>query len=293
MVIVKLIGGLGNQLFQYAAARKLANKHSTELKLDVSGFETYKLHKYSLSHFNIQENFASEGEINALTGQRKEGTITRIFRRALHKPAKLPATHIKEKNPFHFDPEILNLPDGVYLEGYWQSEKYFSDIESIVRKELTVKTPLSGKDKELAKQMDSCDSVSIHIRRGDYVTNPHTSMVHGTSDLDYYNRCIRSIAESVKNPHFFVFSDDPEWVRDNLNPPYPTTFVDHNGADRNHEDLRLMSQCKHNIIANSTFSWWGAWLNSNPEKVVLAPKLWFRSDKYNNKDLIPDRWIKI
>ncbi|MBT9150861.1 MAG: O-antigen biosynthesis glycosyltransferase WbnK [candidate division WS2 bacterium] len=135
--------------------------------------------------------------------------------------------------------------------------------------------------------------MSLHIRRGDYVFNLHTNQFHGTCDLDYYFRCVEYLTTKVKNPHFFIFSDEPEWARNNLKLSYPTTLVDHNEADKNYEDLRLMSQCKYHIIANSTFSWWGAWLSQNPEKIVFAPKRWLKSDDYNPKDLMPDKWIKV
>jgi len=291
MIIVKLKGGLGNQFFQYAVARHLAEIHRTVLKMDISFFKTYELHTYSIWPFNIQENFASPEEVAALMF-RRQGIAERIIRRVLHKSPKPAPTYIREKELFHFDPDILNLPDGVYLDGSWQSEKYFADIAGIIRRKFTVKTPQAGKDKELAERIASCESVSLHIRRGDYLLPPYNS-VHGTCSSDYYFRCVECLTQTIKHPHFFIFSDEPEWTRDNLKLSYPSTLVDHNGADKDYEDLRLMSQCKGHIIANSTFSWWGAWLNQNPEKIVLAPKRWFKSDDYNPKDLIPDEWIKV
>lgn len=292
MIVVRLTGGLGNQLFQYAVGRYIAEIHRTILKIDISGFETYKLRKYSLSPFNIHENFASPEEVAALT-VRKRGIAERVIRRVLHKPPKPASTYIREKKLFHFDPDILDLPDGVYLEGSWQNEKYFADIETIIRQEFTVKITQASKDKELAEQIASCESVSLHIRRGDYVSNPHTKQFHGTCDRDYYLRCVERLTQTVKNPHFFIFSDEPGWAHNNLKLPYPMTIVDHNKADKNYEDLRLMSQCKHHVIVNSTFSWWGAWLSQNPEKIVFAPKRWLKSDDYDPKDLIPDKWIKV
>lgn len=271
MIIVKLTGGLGNQMFQYAFARRIAHNHKALLKLDILGFESYKLHKYSLGAFNIREDFASPEETRTLMVQ----------------------THIREKKKFHFDPEMLKLPDNVYLEGSWQSEKYFANINSVIRQEFRVKTPQTGKDKKLAEQIASCQSVNLHVRRGDYISDPQTNQVHGNCSLDYYFRCIEYLRQKVKNPHFFIFSDDPEWAGNNLKLSYPMTLVNHNKANKNYEDLRLMSQCKHHIIANSTFSWWGAWLNQNPRKIVLAPKRWFRNNDYNPKDLIPDKWIKV
>ena len=292
MIITKLIGGLGNQLFQYAVARHLAEIHRAVLKIDISGFETYKLHKYSLWPFNIQENFASPEELTALR-VRKQGIVERVIRLVLPRPPKPAPTYIREKKLFHFDPDILNLPDSVYLDGSWQSEKYFVDIEAVIRQEFTVRTPQRGKDKELAELIASCESVSLHIRRGDYVSNFHTAQILGTCDLDYYFRCVECLTQTVKHPHFFIFSDEPEWARDNLKLSYPTTPVAHNKADKNYEDLRLMSQCKHHIIANSSFSWWGAWLGQYPEKRVFAPRYWVKSNAYSVRDLIPDEWIRV
>ncbi len=291
MIIVRLIGGLGNQLFQYAVARHLAEIRGTALKIDVSGFETYKLHKYSLWPFNIQEHFASPEEVAMLTPKR--GIVGRILRRALRRPQKLANTHIKEKSLFYFDCEILNLPDGIYLNGYWQSEKYFANIEDIIRREVTVKMSQMDKNKELAELIASCAAVSIHIRRGDYISNNDTNKKHGTCELDYYFRCVEHLGQMVERPHFFIFSDDPGWAHDNLKLTHPTTIVDHNGVDKNYEDLRLMSQCRYNIIANSSFSWWGAWLNKNLDKIVLAPKKWLRSGHIDTSDLIPDSWIQL
>lgn len=268
MIIIRLIGGLGNQCFQYAVGRHLSEIHHTELKIDISEFETYKLHSYSLNHCNIIENFASSEDIAELK-------------------------QVREKH-FHFDPEILHLPNGIYLHGYWQSEKYFARISEIIRDELTVKSQLSGKDKEMAEQIISCDSVSVHIRRLDYVPNTYAEQILESCGLNYYLSSVEYIAHIVKSPHFFVFTDDKDWTRENFMLPYPITFVDQNGPDKNYEDMRLMSLCKHNIIANSSFSWWGAWLNNNPDKMVFAPKKWFTEKaRSSSRDLIPDLWIKV
>jgi hypothetical protein len=292
MVIVKLIGGLGNQMFQYAAGRRLAHALGVELKLDISWFATQDLRTYSLGVFNIQENIASPEEVATLKVH-NQGIAERVIRRVLHKPPKQASTYIREKKKFHFDPDILNLPDGVYLHGSWQSEKYFADIQTVICREFTVKTPQTGKVKELAGRVASCESVSLHIRRGDYVSNAHANQIHGICDLDYYLRSVEHFTQILNNPHFFIFSDEPKKARNNLKLVYPATVVDRNGADKSYEDLRLMSQCKHHIIANSTFSWWAAWLSKNQNKIVLAPKRWFKSDDYDPKDLIPNKWIKI
>ena len=304
MIVTRLMGGLGNQLFQYAVGRHLAEIHGTVLKIDIRGlqenrprwYNKFRLspyyrsslwyHDYSLCHFNIRENFATPEEVKKLTRRRFS---YRLKNRLAGKKGVRAPSHITEKEPFIFDPDILNLPDNVYLADYWQNEKYFLAIENIIQEEFTLKTPQAGKDREIASRMASCESVSVHVRWGYKVTDKD-GFHERCCDTDYYAKCVQVIGERLKEPHIFVFSDNPEWARKNLALEYPTTFVSHNGRDLAHEDLRLMSQCKHHIIANSTFSWWGAWLNPNKEKMVFAPSRWVTSNVYATTALIPAGW---
>lgn len=288
MIIVKLIGGLGNQMFQYATARRLAIMHNTSLMLDISEFETYKLRRYALNHFNIKAEIATPKQLKLCKPNNKLNKLRQMFIKSYSSSFN----YIKEKH-FNFDHKILELPDKIYMDGYWQSEKYFKDIKDIIRNEFTVKYELNEKNKEPADYICNCESVSLHVRRGDYVTNPKTNAVHGTCDLDYYHKCIALLMNKVKQPHFFIFSDDPEWVIANLHIDYPTTFITHNEPEKDYEDIRLMSMCKHNIIANSSFSWWGAWLNANPDKIVIAPQRWFQDNKNDTRDLIPKSWYRV
>ena len=181
----------------------------------------------------------------------------------------------------------------VYLEGFWHSEKYFKDIENVIRQEFTIRDEPDALNKEMANKIMACEPVSIHIRRGDYVSDKKTNEFHGTCSLEYYNDAIGIITKEIKAPHFFVFSDDPVWVQDNLKLKFSTTYLVYNGAEKAYEDLRLMSLCKHHIIANSSFSWWGAWLSGNPYKIVIAPKKWFNDETIDTSDLIPDEWFRI
>lgn len=289
MIITRLFGGLGNQMFQYAAGRRLAYVFSVELKLDITWIDKFDSRPYVLGNFDIKENFASESEIAAVapTGKCAHAIAKRW-------PKKWP-NYIQEKH-FHFDPDILKLHDGVYLKGYWQSEKYFADIADIVRREFTLKTPLSEKTRDVSELIASKRSVSIHIRRGDYAALRKTKQHHGVCDLEYYFRCVDHIKRSVKNPHFFIFSDDPQWARDNLKSICYATVVDHNLLGNAYEDLWLMSRCDHHIIANSSFSWWGAWLNPRKDKIILAPKQWFAEKTQistNIEDLFPSSWIAL
>ena len=291
MIIVKIIGGLGNQLFQYSLGRNLAIKKNTELKLDISGFKDYKLHAYSLNHFNITENIASKKEIARLKKyQNKPGKIWFFYNRLIADKKR----YFQERQS-HFDNKVFDISNDCYVDGYYQSEKYFKEIEDIIRQDIAVKTEIQGIDDEMATKIQSVNAISIHIRRGDYASDTETTSYHGLCSLEYYKKAIRMISEKVSNPHFFVFSDDHEWVKKNIILSYPTTYVDHNGPDKNYGDLRLMSLCKHFIIANSSFSWWGAWLAKNPNKIVIGPKKWFNNVKPNIKtnDVIPEAWIKI
>jgi hypothetical protein len=294
MVVVELIGGLGNQLFQYAAGRQLAHLRKTELKLNNAAFETYTLHNYSLQHYTIDAGIATAQEVQQL-----ENTKTLFLRGCAKIFKKLginrPIGKTYREKSLAYDPYFEKLPSTILLYGFWQSPKYFEAIRSILLEELAVNVPLADVNLEIAEKIKACNAVSLHIRRGDYVSNAGTLSVHGICDLDYYKRCIAIITKEVENPHFFIFSDDPEWTRENLKLDQPATFVTNNDANTNFEDLRLMSLCKHNIIANSSFSWWGAWLNQNPEKIVLAPKIWFANEALNAQttDLIPSNWRRV
>lgn len=293
MVIVKLHGGMANQMFPYAAARRLAHVLDTELKLDVTGFSAYHerrdldFRKYALGVFDIQENFATGEEIEWLTTREKNALETIFCRKAGR-----PRSYVRERY-YHFDPEIMELRGDVYLDGNWNSPRYFEDVAPLIRKEFSFRQPPAGKNVELLEMIEAVVAVSIHVRRGDYVSNPKVHTIYGCCGLDYYRRAIEFIAEKVPSSHFFAFSDDPEWVRANLCFDWPLTIVDCNGPLDAHEDLRLMSRCRHHIIANSGFSWWGAWLNPDPSKIVLAPRQWFQSQKYDAKDVVPTEWVRV
>lgn len=290
MIVVKLIGGLGNQLFQYAIAKKLAIQFNTEVVLDTMPFEKYKLHKYSLEHFNFNKHIATISDLSLL-GLEQGNIIQKNYYRILRKIIK--PVIISEKQ-FNFDNDIfLKAKKHTYLDGYWQTEKYFSDIRSILLADLIIKKPLENKNLEIANQINAVNSVSLHIRRADYVSNTDTLNIHGVCGLDYYFKAIEHISKEVEKPVLFIFSDDMQWVKENLQTSLDTVYVDHNNADTNYEDLRLMSFCKNNIIANSSFSWWGAWLNNHDDKIVIAPKKWFSTNERNYSDVIPSKWMQL
>ncbi|MFN8447792.1 MAG: alpha-1,2-fucosyltransferase [Anaerolineae bacterium] len=192
-----------------------------------------------------------------------------------------------------FEPDFLNTPKDVYLQGYFQNERYFKSIESLIRQDFVVPTPFDSRNGEMAERIRRVQSVSLHIRRGDYATNAETRSIHGLLPLDYYQTAVQHIAKSVDQPHFFVFSDDPVWACDHLRLDFPLTVVDYNGAERDFEDMRLLSLCQHHIIANSSFSWWGAWLCENPDKIVCAPKRWLQDTRYDTDEVVPATWRRI
>jgi hypothetical protein len=288
MILVGLNGGLGNQMFQYAAGRSLAAQRNDALKLDISAFEkktTDTPRKYALGVFNIIENFASPEEIAR-------------FRASSALVEKIPFLrkngYIKERQ-FHFDETIFDVPPGdMYLDGYWQSEKYFKGSEDIIRKEFTPKGGLGKEAKEAEEYISEAgeNAVALHVRRSDYITNAAAYKCHGVCSLEYYQEAIEYIAKNLQHPHFFIFSDDVSWVKENIKIRFGTSFVS-NGSLKDFEELVLMGRCSHAIIANSSFSWWGAWLIQNSKKIVVAPKMWFREDSYNTKDLIPESWTKL
>jgi hypothetical protein len=191
---------------------------------------------------------------------------------------------------FHYWPEINQVPRDCYLAGYWQSEQYFREAAPAIHADFTFKSLPANRNAELAEQIGQVNAVSLHVRRGDYVNNPKTNVVHGVCSLDYYRDAVRHVASRVENPYFFIFSDDMAWVKEHLKMDLPCQYVDHNCGAESYNDMRLMSLCRHHIIANSSFSWWGAWLNRNPDKIVVAPKKWFANDK-NISDLFPAGWV--
>ena len=195
---------------------------------------------------------------------------------------------------FAFDPDVFTKKPTVYFDGFWQTEKYFMNIADQIRNEIQLKMPFEIYSQEISETIFKSNSVSIHVRRTVFVSDPMISAFHGSCSLEYYKAAVEHICRNVKNPSFFLFSDDHEWVEENFKWLPGEHTVVKNGIEKNYEDMILMSQCKHHIIANSSFSWWGAWLNPRKDKIVIAPKRWFaNAPKNDTKDLIPDGWIKM
>jgi hypothetical protein len=290
MIAVRLMGGLGNQMFQYALARKLAHDRRTTAYIDLQFYENQAAvdtpREYELGCFKLKPRILKptkrpiEPEVLYIG---KRGKLRRVAHQLQKRAWKV------YHEPHHeFDKSVLSAPNGTYLIGYWQSEKYFSDIRPLLLKDFMLSTPASGKNAQLLEQIQSCEAVSIHVRRGDYVTNKNASEFHGTKGQEYYDKALSVITKICKKPVLFVFSDDPEWCKENLKFTYRTVYV--SGNEKGFEDMRLMSHCRHNIIANSSFSWWAAWLNEHNDKIVVAPKQWFNEPGINTDDVLPTSW---
>lgn len=293
MIAVRLMGGLGNQMFQYAVARRLAEDRKTSVIMDLAFFENpadvdtprhYELDCFELKpQFLLPSRRPGEPDTSYVGAKGKllfakhklEGKAWKVYRERHH----------------NFDPHAVELPDNSYLVGYWQTEKYFKSIRNQILKDFSIKTPATGKNKTLLKEIQNTNAISLHVRRGDYVSNTNANKFHGTKGQDYYQKALSVILPKCKNPVIYVFSDDPEWCKKNLRFKQKTVYVE--GNKKGFEDMRLMSNCKHNILANSSFSWWGAWLNENSDKIVVAPKMWFNDPSVDTSDVIPESWVQV
>lgn len=281
MVVSKIYGGLGNQMFQYAVGRTLSILNGVDLFLDISEFNNYKVHGYGLNNYNISAKIYEKPR--------------RMMSAFKWLPYRSSIKKYKELS-LAYDPNVLKLGDNVYLDGYWQTSKYFECVKNVIENDFECIIPPNYNNNEwISKIQSNNSSVSLHIRRGDYLTNPAANKVHGLCPLDYYKSALNRIVDlGVVDPVFYVFSDDIKWAKQNLRSLAENiNFIDCNRQDHNFDDLRLMSACRHNIIANSTFSWWAAWLNKNENKIVIAPKMWFMEPKLSNPDLIPDSWFEV
>jgi hypothetical protein len=295
MIITKLSGGLGNQMFQYAAARSLALKYHTKLLLDISMFAidwpNVDKREFALQVFpNIKPEFSTKFLSGSFSMPSRFDNDIRKFIGC--KPRKI---FTESKHAFNESFDTIKPP--VLLDGYWQSEKYFMEYETIIQNDFQFKN-LDTHDKNnlILKDILSNNSVSVHIRRGDYVKYGNPNMYKGLCNTFYYQNAIKLFLEKYENIKFYFFSEDPEWVSENiLNKEFNSIIVNGNIGSDCWKDMYLMSKCKHHIIANSSFSWWGAWLNSNPDKMIVAPKKWFNTNEpyFEPNNLVPENWIRL
>ena len=292
MVVVHLSGGLGNQLFQYAAGRAVAFRTNSRLKLDTSSLSEGASREYRLNRFGVKAGIAGDLMISWLRRLDQPTTGGQIAR-AIHMLLPFCEWKVIRERQFHFDSTILPHTGDVYMIGYWQTPRYFAEIEDLLRGELKLTASLDDTAQETMSLINSTQSVGLHVRRGDYVADTAINRVHGTVEMEYYRRAVSHLERKLVGPHFFVFSDEPKWVQQNFHVDAPVTFVSNAGKDSDCVDLHLMSQCKHHVLANSSFSWWGAWLNPDTRKTVIAPAKWFNDPSLDTKDLLPDDWVRL
>lgn len=281
-ITVRLFGGAGNQLFQYAAGRALADHLGCALALDSRYVAGSRDRGDCFTHF-ARARFTRD---IALPPAKTDGTLRYALWRAF---GRAPRFH-REKG-LGFDPGFFDLPPGTYLHGYWQSPRYFAGIAERLREDLSFTTSLDPPNADMAAHIaQAAVPVALHVRRGDYTAGDS----YAACPPDYYRRAAAHLAQSNDRPlTCFVFSNDPAWARQNLALGHETVIVDLNDETTGHFDMALMARCAHNVIANSTFSWWGAWLNPSPAKTVIAPAEWFAKDKLYNPDLCPPDWVRL
>lgn len=286
MIIVRLKGGLGNQMFQYAFGRKMSLVNKAELKLDKLIYDIDHYRSYGLGVFNIEEKFARPEEIEKV--KNPLGLISKFWNKFDSRILR----HFHEG----FEPRFLKKRGGMYLDGYWQSYKYFDDQRETILNDFTLKIPLEQTHPELLDKINSTNSVSLAVRRTDYLL-PTNLKGLGVCSANYYKQAIELIESKVSDPNFFVVCDDLDWVKENISfKGHPVEYVSEmrkNNTITDYQELVFLSKCKHNIIANSSFSWWPAWLNQNPEKIVIAPDVWFTNGSIKTDDIVLPSWIKL
>ena len=287
-VTIKLLGGLGNQMFQYAAALALAKKKKANLFLDISEFDSYKAWPYLLGSLNVPQNIAPKAT--------DKNFSTNLLYKILYKFGfSKPVSDCGYSEPhYHFDPAFFDSKPPVVLSGYFQSEHYFSEIRKDLLQDFSLKEPMSDLSQSYMNIIKNTEiPVSLHVRRGDYVSNQAALKTHGLATAEYYRHAVNIFDNLYENVTYFIFSDDLDYVEQNFDFCKNRVLV-RGASDRPYEDMWLMASCHHNIIANSSFSWWGAWLNEHEDKRVIAPRNWFSRTEMLNKnvmDVCPDGWI--
>lgn len=279
MIIAKIYGGLGNQLFQYAIGKAVSAYFRVPLKLDITAYDTYDYHNgFRLNQFQIHAEVARKDEIVSLRGG--GGLFSKLSRKA----GLMKTTYYAERERTIYDAEVFSTGHR-YLEGYWQNQQYFLSVKGALIREIVPTQPLKAQALVYQDQLKEVEAVGLHVRRGDYLKNPHM----GVLGLSYYQHAVDYVSSFVKSPVFFVFSNDLSWCKTNLTFLKNPIFIE--GTDSEIEDMMLMAQCQHNIIANSSFSWWAAWLNQNNAKVIVAPKNWVVKNPRGHR-WTPDEWVE-
>lgn len=289
MIVTNVFGGLGNQMFQYATGRALALDHGCEVRADLADMvkSRHEIHNgFELSRvFRVPLRPASERDVADVLGVRARLSVRRLLRRP--QLTWLRPNRMFIEPHFQFWPHLLTAPNPCYLHGFWQSERYFRRHAKKIRDDFTFPRTVNARNARWLDHVLAVESVSLHVRRGDFVSDPRTSKFHGSVGASYYQDAVLHVTQRVRGAELFVFSDDIDWVRNNLHFDVSTHYVTGNLGPSSYVDMQVMASCKHNIIANSTFSWWGAWLNVNPEKIVVAPRRWFAHAGVDSSSILP------
>ena len=277
---IKLTGGLGNQMFQFATAFAIAKRNNVRLSLDLNYINQRQL----FNGFELEKVFNIYSKVSFLNKALSFQSIN--FKEILN---KIDVTFYNFKEPhFHYTSKILDIPKHSFLDGYWQSELYFKDYSKEIKKIFNFSDKLDEQNELISNDINQSNSISIHIRRGDFLLKRNDN--HYINLKEYYLKAINESSKFFKNPKYFIFTDDPSWVTDNFVLDHSYFIVAVNQGAKSFYDMHLMSLCKSNIIANSSFSWWGAWLNNNKDKIIYAPKDWFKDKSISTDDLIPNSW---
>jgi hypothetical protein len=289
MIIGRLEGGLGNQLFQYATVRAIADNLGTNWAVDTGWYAAQTMRRFTLDRLVSHLPIVPPSQVAWLTGRTQFGHRALLWS-VVRRWGRHGSHAVMEEMDCHYDPTVT-CRRNAYLVGYWQCEQYFLSIRDSLLREINSGFECLGNQVALLADIDRSTSVSVHVRRGDYAHSPVTNAYHGTCSPEYYNHAVRALVGAGMEPQLFVFSDDLDWVRGNLRFSVPVTYVEGSGLGEEHIDLMLMSRCKHHVIANSSFSWWGAWLSCQ-EGMVIAPRAWFRTQERDTRDLLPARWLQ-
>ncbi len=292
MVTIRLKAGMGNQMFQYAFGLRTARALGVDLRIDLSLLldrargDQHVYRDYDLTIFNVPHDFIISPTILRTLYKTKSSKVCKLTRKWVARGKN----YVKEPF-FHVSEDILANPtDNTIYEGWWQSERYFSDIAPEVRQVFTFVHPIIEQSKDLLQEIKSTNSICLNVRRTDFLKTDNLN----TTNQDYFVKAAHKMADSIENPHFFIFSDDVKWCAENLNLPYPTTLVDHSHKGIKFGNyMQLMKACKHFIIPNSSFAWWAVWLNENENKKIIAPTKWFNEGEYDTSDLVPMSWQRM
>lgn len=294
MVTVLLNGGLGNQLFQYAAAKSLSLHHKVPLQIDISSFLREDLPELEVPRdFELYKFTGVHDATCVLSKEQNKEVVDFLQKKSLAKLLPNHCRKIYSERFYHFDSNFFKSRKHVLLKGQWQSEKYFSPYKAFFSNALQLKPELVENCQAKATTLQTINSVSVHVRRGDYLRKQIIFDWHGVMGKDYYEKAFCVLAEKIGNFTPYYFTDDPEWVKENLMSLKEGELISGVHSKTHYEDFYLISKCRHNIIANSSFSWWGAWLNDNPEKVVVGPEKWFDQGPKDTYDILPTEWIRI